>query len=164
MLDKLLNRCKELFYIKDSILYNRISRSPNCIKDNKSGYLDSMYLRVCIDKKRYLVHRIMFLMYNGYLPDVVDHINGDTLDNSKENLRESSKLENRWNSKGNAGTQTGVKGVYLDRGRFKALINVNGTRYYLGMFDSVENAKKAVDSKYLELQKEHSLQASRDSK
>lgn len=158
---KLLEECNNLFYIEDSKLYRKITTAPNALADSEAGWLDGEYRRVRVNKKPYLVHRIMFLMIHKYLPKVVDHVNGKTLDNSVNNLRESDKMQNRWNCIGNSGTQTGVKGVYLDRGRFKAMVNFKGSRYYLGMYGTLEEAKKVVDRKYIELQQEFSMQKSR---
>jgi len=159
--DELFECCHRLFYIEDSKLYRKVKTAPNAPAGIEAGWLDGGYRRVRVKRKPYLVHRLIFLMMNGYLPEVVDHINGNTLDNSITNLRQSNHLQNRWNCVGNDGTQTGVKGVYLDRGRYKALVNVNGVRYYLGMYSTIEEAKIVADHKYTELQKEHSVQLSR---
>lgn len=161
MTDDFLKLCNEIFYVKDDILYNKINRSTNSRKDQEAGNIDNNYRRVKIKRKSYLTHRIIFLMHHGYLPDVVDHINGNTFDNSIDNLRDSNKMTNRWNCVGNSNTLTGVKGVYVDGKKFKALVNVNGKRYYLGMYDTIAEAKIVVDAKYIELQKEFSLQNSR---
>lgn len=49
-----------------------------------------------------------------------------------------------------------MKGVYNDRGRWKALVNFKGDRYYLGMYDSLDRASEVVSVKYEELQGEFS--------
>jgi hypothetical protein len=162
-IEDLYNRCNQLFYIDDSFeLRRKITVAPNALKDNIAGNIDGAYRRVKIDKKSYLVHRIIFLMLKGKLPDVVDHINGDTLDNHIDNLRAATKRQNRWNCLGNSGTQTGIKGVYLDRGRYKALINVEGIRYYLGMYGTLNEAEKVVNEWYIKLQQEYSMQNCRN--
>ena len=46
--------------------------------------------------------------------------------------------------------------MYKDRSKWKALINVGGVRYYLGMFETIEEAKSVVELKYAELQDEYS--------
>lgn len=159
------NRCNELFYVDYNFnLRRKVTVAPNAVKGSIAGGLDgsSGYLRVKVDRKSYLVHRVIYLMHYGVLPEYIDHIDGNILNNSIDNLRFATKQNNRWNSKGNRDTQTGVKGVYRDRDRFKALITVDGIRYYLGMFSSIEEAKKIVDEKYTQLQKEFSLQISRN--
>jgi hypothetical protein len=84
-IETLYNRCNELFYIDDSYeLRRKITVAPNAIKNSIAGNVDGSYRRVRVDKKSYLVHRIIFLMLKHELPDVVDHINGNTFDNSIE--------------------------------------------------------------------------------
>lgn len=135
-----------------------MSRSPNARKGMEAGWFDGKigYHRVRVNCKSYLTHRVIFFMLSGELPDVVDHIDGNTLNNRFENLRSATKANNRWNCNPNKGTQSGVKGVYLDRGRWKALINFQGKRYYLGMYSSIEKASEVVRLKYEELQGEYS--------
>ena len=70
---------------------------------------------------------------------VVDHINGDPLDNRDENLRVVTQSQNMINRKRNKDTNTGVKGVMLkENGKFQAYI-------CLGTFDTLEEAKAVRD-------------------
>lgn len=161
----LYNKCHELFECCDGKLIRKINASPNARKGDVAGTLDISgggigYYRVKIDKKSYLLHRLIYLMTHRELPEVVDHIDGDTHNNRIENLRASDKKKNRWNCNSNEFSQSGVKGVYRDNKKWKALINVNGKRYYLGMYDTIESAKIVVDMKYVELQGEYSKQNS----
>lgn len=68
------------------------------------------YLRVSISGKYYYVHRIIFLFTKDYLPDEIDHINGDKLDNSESNLRDATHQENTRNVKSTVGSSK-YKGV-----------------------------------------------------
>lgn len=155
----LYDRCHELFeLLPDGTLINKTNRSPNSRAGSKAGWFDNGYWRVRVDKKPILLHRIVFLMVNGYLPDLVDHIDGNTLNNAPSNLRVATKQQNRWNSKGNKGTQSGVKGVYLDRGRWKALCNVGGQRYYLGMYSTLAEAEEVVNQFYKDMHHEYAIQ------
>lgn len=67
-------------------------------------------------------------------PDLcVDHINGDPLDNRRENLRVCTHQQNMWNRKTHAHSSTGVKNVAYERGRgYRAYITHNGKRRWLG--------------------------------
>ena len=62
----------------------------------------------------FLYHRAVWAVVHGYLPVVIDHINGNPYDNRLENLREVSASENNKNVvypwKPNA--RTGLPGVY----------------------------------------------------
>ena len=140
-------------------MVNKIKRAPNTRVGGVSGWLDKDgYWRVRVDRKIFLVHRIIFLMTQGYLPEFVDHKDGNSQNNQPENLREVSKKQNRWNCKGNTGSASGIKGVYRDGKKWKALCNVDGQRYYLGMYEHLSDAEKAVNELYKELHKEYAKQ------
>ncbi len=77
-----------------------------------------------------------------------DHINGNSLDNRKANLRSATRQQNCWNnSKRKARTLSKYKGVSFNRkGRpWKAMLTVSGKWTYLGSFDSEKKAAKAYD-------------------
>lgn len=78
---------------------------------------------------------------------IVDHINGDGLDNRRENLRFATNSENMQNSRLQKNNTSGYKGVYWDRGRNKWIvrIKVNGRRLNLGYFDDPKEAALVYD-------------------
>ena len=61
----------------------------------------------------FLYHRVVWAVVYGYLPKVIDHINGNSYDNHIENLREVSTSENNMNivHQWQPNAQTGVPGV-----------------------------------------------------
>lgn len=74
---------------------------------------------------------------------LVDHINGDTLDNRKHNLRLATKSENMRNRKMAKNCKSGFKGVWFNkkRQRWIAYIKTNGQSRVLGHFkDRLEAA------------------------
>lgn len=75
----------------------------------------------------------------------VDHINHNTLDNRKENLRICSNADNIRNGRIRVNNTSGVNGVYFDKSRKKwiASIKVNYKKINLGRFNNIEEAKKA---------------------
>lgn len=92
---------------------------------------------------------------------VVDHINHNTFDNRKSNLRLCTIQENVWNSKTNSNNKTGQSGVYFLNNKWTALITVNGKTIRLGRFDlyddAVKTRKKAEDYYYGEYSYNNSL-------
>jgi len=76
----------------------------------------------------------------------VDHINGNGLDNRRENLRLCTNAENARNRRLSKNNTTGYKGVDLDANRYRAQIRVGQKFVYLGRFDDPIEAAKAYDA------------------
>lgn len=78
-----------------------------------------------------------------------DHINGNRLDNRKENLRAVTRSQNCMNRKiSNLNNTSGYKGVVwhkVGKGYWKAYIKSNGKHIHLGLFEKKEDAAKAYD-------------------
>lgn len=78
---------------------------------------------------------------------VVDHINGNKLDNRRSNLRWVTESVNMFNRPKQANNTSGFKGVSLDRnGRWLAQIVVKGQHKWLGAWDNKEAAARAYDA------------------
>jgi hypothetical protein len=60
----------------------------------EAGSKDHGYRRVSIRRSFFYVHRIIWKMATEMEPDVIDHINGDGMDNRLNNLRSCSQKEN----------------------------------------------------------------------
>lgn len=94
-------------------------------------------------QKTVLLHREIMQPRNGM---VVDHINGDGLDCTRENMRIVTRAQNNINKRVKRVSRTGVKGVRKHSmcNKFSAEIKPpNGKRIYLGLFETVEAAASA---------------------
>lgn len=95
-----------------------------------------------------LAHRVCwFLYYNTWPSGVLDHINGDTLDNRIVNLRDADLNQNSQNRR--AVSLSGYKGVQAEKSTanpWKASIRVRGKLSHLGMFKTAEQAAEAYDA------------------
>jgi len=73
-----------------------------------------------------------------------DHINQDTLDNRRQNLRIASLSQNMANRRRHKTNKCGFKGVFLSRpGKWRAQIQVNNEPHHLGYFSSPQDAYEA---------------------
>jgi hypothetical protein len=73
------------------------------------------YVQVKIGKKNYRAHRIIFAMHHGYLPEMIDHIDGNILNNKIENLRPANNRQNQFNAKLVSRNKSGIKNVYWEK-------------------------------------------------
>lgn len=96
------------------------------------------------NKKTLIFSRLLLAAGDG---EFVDHINGDTRDNRKENLRLASKLENQRNMRIPIHNSSGYKGVSYrtDRGKYRAYISIHNRLVHLGYFEKAEEAAHAYD-------------------
>lgn len=76
---------------------------------------------------------------------LVDHKDGNGLNNSRSNLRPCTYSQNQWNRKLNKNSTSGFKGVsfYKPSGRWLACIRANKEYIHLGYFDTPEEASLA---------------------
>ena len=78
--------------------------------------------------------------------NIIDHINGNVLDNRKSNLRLATHTQNMQNAKKHNGKVTSLhKGVSKILNRWRARITINGITKHLGMFKSEEDAAIAYN-------------------
>jgi hypothetical protein len=85
--------------------------------------------------------------------EIVDHINGDKLDNRRENLRVTDVSTNTRNCKLTKRNSSGYKGVSLasDGRRYEARVMSNYRIVWRSTFDSPEEAAEAYLTKRSEL-------------
>lgn len=92
-----------------------------------------------------LMHRLILNRPDGF----IDHINGNKLDNRKENLRICTPKQNSANMGLSKNNKTGYKGVYWnkEKKKYDAQIKINGKSTYIGRFENPEEAAKAYDDR-----------------
>lgn len=103
------------------------------------------YIQVSLFGKKYLAHRIAWLLYYGAWPEnLIDHINGDRGDNRIANLRDVTQDVNMQNLRGpNILNKVGLLGVRTKRKKFSAQIRLNNTSVHIGVFETAEEAHEA---------------------
>lgn len=76
---------------------------------------------------------------------LVDHIDGDGLNNQRANLRPASDAQNSKNKKMHRDNTTGFKGVFDFHGKYQAAICVDYRRIHLGTFPDRASAARAYN-------------------
>lgn len=111
------------------------------------GYYSVHLINPNGERKNYRVHRLVYQAFCGEIPAGyhIDHINRDKLDNREENLRAVSPRENVQNSTQNGREKRGYS-FYKGRGKWRAGIEINKTRYFLGLFNTEDEAKGAYET------------------
>jgi hypothetical protein len=144
----------EVFNLKKGIkMKNILKDGYYCIILSKDGI-----------KKNHRINRIVYESFKGRaIPNlVIDHIDGNKLNNHISNLRQITTRENT--SKGHAiksKYSTGVSYVKHLR-KYKAEISISNVRYYLGLYDTEEKASIAYRTALNEWTIDKKLPSTRD--
>ena len=138
----------KIFKYVDGILYRKTKRTRRSAKDrlvvNKHNH-SSGYCRIKFNGKRAMYHQIVWILNYGDIPSnyVIDHINGDKLDNRLCNLRLVTTRENGQNRVEHRNGKL-VGANYLSRlNKWQANIQIKGEQIYLGIFDTEQEAHQA---------------------
>lgn len=148
-----LSYCPEtgfLFWVKP---FGRCKISGNRAGSFHTERHGVTYRQISIKGKRYLEHRVIWFYVHGYWPNVIDHINGDTIDNRISNLRDIHASENTRNMKINNKNKSGILGVCWIKGTkiWQSRISVNNkkVKLYNGKdFFEACCARKSAEIKY----------------
>jgi hypothetical protein len=103
------------------------------------------YIRVVIDWKHYLSHRIIWLWMTGEWPEFeIDHIDGNKANNKWSNLRKAQSFQNMHYKGVQINNTSGFKGVWKSSAhRWCAEIKIRGIKHIVGHYDTPEEASKA---------------------
>ena len=136
---------KGLFAIVDAADYERVSRYKWCA----TGSGCRAYACRSVNGKQLSMHRFLMNPSKGM---VVDHIDGNRLNNRRSNLRVCTVQQNVWNSRPK-GKSSRYKGVCRDKDKKKWVVYVrrDGHNWYMGRFDVEIEAARAYDRKAFEL-------------
>ena len=154
-----VERLKELVcYDSDTgILTARIRRGKT-IAGSQIGYVVGYgRMKVCLDRKEYMVHRLAWLYVYGIWPSKdIDHRNGNPADNRISNLREATDSQNLGNMKKPITNKSGYKGVSWHGigKKWQVHIKIEGVNKYLGLYVDLEEAHRVYAAAAIEFRGE----------
>jgi hypothetical protein len=112
------------------------------------------YISVSILNQSFKEHRVIFLLVHGYLPEYIDHINQNKVDNRIENLRPATTSQNMGNvRKFKKNPTSKFKGVSFHKieGKWISHIRFKDKLTHIGYFKNEEDAAREYDKKAIEL-------------
>ena len=105
------------------------------------------YWAVRLFRKSHYIHRILYVMANGPIPEgmQVDHIDHNRGNNCRSNFRLATNAENNWNTGLRSSNASGMKGVswVKDRAKWRAGITHHGRSIHIGNYPTKEEAAAA---------------------
>lgn len=104
------------------------------------------YRKIRVDGKLYLAHRLAYVMEHGTCPEILDHENGDKLNNVGRNLRPANRSQNGQNAKRSRRNKSGIKGVSWSNtyNKWVVFLRVDGKNRNLGYFKELEDAATKI--------------------
>ena len=125
-----------IFKYEDGVLYWR-KNGKKAGTPHHTGYT-----QISLHGKLRNAHRIIFMMHHGWLPDLIDHIDGNRKNDRIENLRPASFSENLRNMRLRPTNSSGHKNVSWCKTKKKWVVqlSVNGRQTNFGRFDDLELA------------------------
>lgn len=138
----------DIFEYRDWALYWRIKPGKSMLLGSKAGTIrKNGYLSVGFGRSEFYIHRIVWEMHNGSIPDLmqIDHIDQIRTNNKIENLRLVTSAENNRNQTMQHNNTSGYTGVTWrkDRCKWSARIEFEGKVRYLGNFSKFDEAVAA---------------------
>jgi len=143
-IEELLALCRERWHYADGELVSNRHNKPVGARNSITPYRTVQIKQNNMITHRLRVHRVIFLLHHGYLPETVDHINGNAADNRIENLRPATLAENARNTGINPRNKLGYKGVVHEKrmgGKpYVVYIKINGRQTRQGNYATPEEA------------------------
>lgn len=144
-----------LHYCPDTGVFTHIKARQSVVVGSIAGTVTEYgYVRIHIDGKIYLAHRLAWLYVNGdFPPEQIDHINRVRTDNRICNLRMATIAENAQNQSMRSTNTSGHIGVswYKPYQKWESYIKVNNKQIKLGYFTDLSEAiaaRKTAEIKY----------------
>lgn len=148
---RLMNKVQPRSHFDTERGYN-ISKTRNKERKEVGGINLTNYRTVKLTylgkNTEFLVHRIIWTMHNGEIPEgkYIDHIDGNRLNNRIENLRVALQAQNRQNSGFQVNNTSGYKDVFWHKSleRWQVRVGKDGFQKHIGYYKCIEEANAAA--------------------
>ena len=144
---QLFIECHRRYRYENGVLVYKVRVNSQANAGDLVGSYDGEgYLQTRINNARHGNHRLIFLMFKGYLPVHIDHRNSKRDDNRIENLRPATVAQNNQNVSITSRNKSGFKGVYWHSksNSWYAKIRNQNKRVHVGIFDNPLDAHMAA--------------------
>lgn len=142
-----LETAQQLFEDIDGSLYWKSNFRKSRIGKKAGTPHSKGYVQITYKKNIYMEHRLVFLLHHGYLPKLIDHINGNKSDNKICNLREASLSQNAQNMKKPSSNTSGIKGVTWSKNNrnWRVQLSIDGKNKFIGAFKQIDLARQTIE-------------------
>lgn len=132
----------EIFDYKDGVLYWKKLGKGRRLSLRVGSFDKDGYIQISINHKKYKAHRLIFMMFYGYIPEYLDHVDGNPANNLIENLRPATLVQNQHNRIIGKNNKSGYKNVYWTEKNKKWVValKVNKKNKWIGCFEDIELA------------------------
>lgn len=151
--DPLTGKLTRRIRLGNQLAGSEVSTVWECSKSGKK------YIQVMRHGKKYFAHRLILALVEGEWPsNLVDHKDGDGLNNKWCNLRKATHAQNMANMTFTR-NKSGYKGVHQHKatGKWAAQIRINGRNAHIGYYDDPEEAAMAYDKEAMKAQGEFAV-------
>jgi len=134
----------DCFEYRDGYLYWKGVGHPNKqhLLDKPAGSIHKTgYRHITWMGNSHKAHRLIFMLHHGFMPQEIDHINGNRADNRIENLRSVTRSQNQYNKRPQRNV-SGYRGVtwHKKTGKWLVRVGLNNKNKSLGYYDDLELA------------------------
>jgi preprotein translocase subunit SecF len=127
---------------RDGDLYWKEPKRGRRLNRKIGVFTKQKYLKITINDKTYLLHRIIYIMFHGNLNEQIDHIDGNSNNNRIENLRKATNSQNNQNKPISKANKSGFKNVSWSKQKksWKVQIDISNVKTFFGYYKDLELA------------------------
>jgi len=137
--------------VEARLYWKNVSKYHSRLNGMEAGYKKcdkgKCYWLVKINGKPYKRMKIIYCLETGVWPVMLDHKDGNSLNDHISNLRVATREENTWNRKIGKQNRVLPMGIRRMGGGFQVRIAYKKKTYYLGIFNNLEDARQAYTKK-----------------